>query len=246
MPGALKSKREESLRSSRVVRYLSYGIGEVLLIFVGITLAIAFDNWNDQKKTDALERQILGAIVRNLEANVEELGRNIRGDEIAVSGLEPVLEVLIAGTPWDDSLVEPLEQSMNWSSPYFATSGYESLKQLGLHLVSDDQLRDQLVDLHETTYAILLGDFDKSFWAFYEAVLLPVRNRELELFKPEGEGLRAFRPRDYEETIRRGELLHALQEHRYRLQIGLEERRGTLSKTEGTIESIRRFLASGD
>jgi len=246
MPGVLKSQREKSLRSRRDIRYLSYAIGEVLLIFVGITLAISFDNWNDQKKTEALERQILGAIVRNLESNVDEFDRNIRRDEIAASELEPVLEVLIAETTWDDSLAEPLARSMNWSSPYFATSGYESLKQLGLHLVSDDQLRDQLVDLHETTYAILLGDFDKSFWAFYEAVLLPVRNRELELFKPEGEGFRAFRPRDYEETIMRGDLLHALQEHRYRLEIGLEERRDARRQTELTIESIVRFLASGD
>ena len=83
MPGVFKAPRAESIRTHRVVRYLTYAVGEVLLIFIGITLAVAFGNMNEQRRTEDLERQILEAIVRNLEANVVELDRNIDEDEVS-------------------------------------------------------------------------------------------------------------------------------------------------------------------
>ncbi len=246
MPGVFKAPRAESIRTHRVVRYLTYAVGEVLLIFIGITLAVAFGNMNEQRRTDDLERQLLEAIVRNLEANVEELDRNIDDDEGSISALEPVLENLISENPWDDSLSASLDRSQDWSSPYFATSGYESLKQLGLHLVSDAPLRDELVYLFETTYAILLGDHDNGHWAFFEAVMLPIQNRALEQFDPEGPALRGFRPVTNQSATGRTELLNMLHEHRRRLLRDLVVRRDARAETIRTIESIERFLAGDE
>jgi hypothetical protein len=245
MPGVLKAPRAESIRTHRVVRYLAYAIGEVLLIFIGITLAVAFSNMNEQRRTDDLERHILEAIVRNLEANVEQLDSNIDADEGSISALEPVLENLISENPWDDTLSASLDRSQRWSSPYFATSGYESLKQLGLHLVSDEPLRDELVDLFENTYATLLGDYDKAYWAFFEAVMQPVTNRALEQFDPEGPAPPGLRPVTNLDATGRTELLNMLREHQRRLNIGLVERDEAREDTSRTMESIERFL-TGD
>lgn len=242
MPGVFKALRVEAIRSHRVVRYLGYAVGEVLLIFIGITLAIAFDNMNEQRRTEGLERQILAVISRNLEANVQELDRNIADDEGSISSMDPVLENLTSGAPWNDALSTSLDRAVRWSSPYFSTSGYESLKQLGLHLVSDPQLRDELVYLFETTYAILLGDHDKAHWSFYETVMLPVRNRHLEQFDPEGDARRHFRPAPDLGAAGRRELLNMLQSHRYRLFESLDVRRDARADTQKMIESIEHFL----
>ena len=243
MPGVLKSQRETSIRSHRALRYLAYATGEILLIFVGITLAITFQNSNDERNTLELELEILESIQQNLEANLSDLNRNIMEDEESLQLLDVVLEHMNDARPWNDSLEESLGIAMRWSSPFFATSGYENLRQLGLHLVSDDDIRDQLVHLFENTYARLIGDFDASFWAFYEAVVLPVRNRELDRIDPSGDGSRALRVRDYEGALRRGELVALLTESRYLLVIGLQAREEARDETVELLTALQQYLS---
>ena len=164
-------------------------------------------------------------------------------DEESLQLLDPVLEHMKDARPWNDSLEEPLGRAMRWSSPYFATSGYENLKQLGLHLVSDDDIRNQLVHLFENTYARLIGEVDASFWAFYEAVVLPVRNRELDRIDPSGDGSRALRVRDYEGALRRGELVALLTESRYLLVIGLQAREEARDETVELLTALQQYLS---
>jgi hypothetical protein len=42
------------------------GIAEVALIFVGITLALLFDNWNEARKARILEEQLFAALRADL------------------------------------------------------------------------------------------------------------------------------------------------------------------------------------
>jgi len=242
MPGVLKSQRESSIRSHRVLRYIAYAAGEIFLIFVGITLAIAFENSNDQRRTRALELEILGSVQQNLEANLEELDRNISEDSEAVRLLDPILAHMRDARPWDDSLEEPLARAIVWSSPYFATSGYENLKQLGLHLVSDSGTRDQLVHLFENTYTRLIGDFDGAQWQFYGNVMLPIRNRELDRIEPSRDGA-PLHVRDYEGALERGELLAMLSEHQYAMIIGLRARQQAREETEAVLAALQRYVS---
>lgn len=242
MPGVLKARREESVRFRSGLRYLAYAAGEVLLIFIGITLAIAFENWNDQRRTHALEIEILQSIEQNLVANLEELDRNIDSDRKNIQGLEPVLENMINGLPWNETMGQPLQQSFLWASPYFATSGYENLKQLGLHLVSDSHVKDQLVGLFENTYARLLGDNDEGQRMFEQAVMLPVRNRELENEDPLGGAQGAVRVRDYEGALERGDLLEMLSQHRGRLLFALRSKEQAHQETVEVLALLREYL----
>ena len=156
--------------------------------------------------------------------------------------MEPVLERFTRGLPLPDTLTEALSNSFNWSSPYFVDSGYESLKQLGLHLVSDEPLRDGIVHLFETTYAYILGEQNEAMYRIWEALLLPVRNRELENVDPLGSGPRAYRVRDHEGAMRRGELLNALLLQQWFLQRGIDLRREARAETLQLVEHVEGFL----
>jgi hypothetical protein len=227
----------DEVRRKRIRHYLAYAAGEVVLIFIGISLALAFQNMNERRRVAALERDLLAVIARNLVANVEELDRNISQDEGALAALEPLLEHFSHKAPWQDSLAVQLGRGMSWSSPYFVSSGYESLKQLGLQVVSNESVRD-----YEGTYARLQNERDRIQWAFFEATLLPVRNRELDVVDA-GTGPRAFRVRDYASAMERGELLSALSEHRRYMRQGLIERYAAREETVRAIEAIEAYLA---
>ncbi len=50
-----------------------YIVGEVLLIFLGITMAIWFDNWNSQQKIDQRKEEAVVKIREEIEQNLAEL-----------------------------------------------------------------------------------------------------------------------------------------------------------------------------
>ncbi len=249
MPGALSHPRKDAASAGRVWRYIAYAGGEVLLIFVGITLAVAFENSNERRRIVALERDLLTTIESNLRANVRELSENIAWDESFVEAAETSLAQLRQGGEWPDSLNVVLGRALFWTSPFLSVSGYESLRQLGMHAVSDPDLRDALVHLHERTYTYLTGDMDRAQWAFQESVLFPLIAEELhaEVEDPPAspsEFARSYRPRDGS-TGADGRLASALAEHRRRILDGSRLRRDAIAETEAVARTIRDFLEAG-
>ena len=245
MPGVFRWPRVSAIQRTQAVQYLLYAAGEVLLIFIGITLAIAFENSSEQSRRDQFAREILAAIQRDLAANVTQLDDNILWDESVLSSLDPVLNHLSNAIPWTDALGSDLEHAMHWSSPFLSTSAYESLIQNGLQLVSDELLRDKIIHLHESTYGLLVGEVDRLQWVFKEAVMLPIQTREL-VRLDDGEtttGLLA--PRDYEASLRSGQLRTMFLEHQTNLLIGLGLRREARTETLAVSESIEQFLSAG-
>ncbi|MEX0290220.1 MAG: hypothetical protein AB3N14_14020 [Flavobacteriaceae bacterium] len=57
-----------------------YIIGEVLLIFVGISLAIWFNNWNTERKTNSDKAIAIAKIEGEIHNNLEELKRTTEGN----------------------------------------------------------------------------------------------------------------------------------------------------------------------
>jgi len=244
MPGVFRWPRVSAIQGRLALRYVLYAAGEVILIFIGITLAVAFENSSEQRRRDQFSREILTAIQRDLAANVIQMDDNILWDESVLSSLDPILNHLSNATPWTDSLGADLEHAMHWSSPFLSTSAYESLIQNGLQLVSDDLLRDQIVHLHESTYGLLVGEVDRLQWVFKEAVLLPIQTGELVRLDDGGTTTGLLAPRDYEASLRSGRLRTMFLEHQTNLLLGLELRREARAETLALSDSIERFLSA--
>lgn len=58
-----------------VRKYLSYAIGELLLVTLGIFIALQIDNWNDDRKQQASLHSYLETIARNMREDSNELRR---------------------------------------------------------------------------------------------------------------------------------------------------------------------------
>ena len=233
--------------SGKLLRYLGYAVGEVFLIFIGITLAIGFENSRDQRRQEELAKGLLIAIQLNLQANIAELERNIKEDESIIESTSIILTHLSNSQTWgNDSLSAHLERSLHWSSPFFTASGYESLKQNGLHLIVDETLRAEIVHLFETTYAYLVGDLDRLMWVFMGSVTYPIRMRELVRLDSGGDEPILRAPRDYTASLERGELRTLLLDHQGHLISGIQLRNQALAETRDLIRSINTFFDDGN
>lgn len=242
MPGFFRGARVSAVFESRFVKYVAYGLGEILLVFIGITLAIAFENSAEARRQAELTRGLLVGIQQNLGANIAELEDNIVRDRQFLASVEAVLGHLATSSDWSDSVSADLENALYWTSPFLAMSGYGSLQQAGLHMVSDTELRTAIVHLHETTYGFLVGDHDRSMWDYTSSVMNPLVSRELVRVDDGRPGGGILRPRDYAATRERAELRSMLLNQRANLGRGLTLRAEALAETRELWERLQGAL----
>ena len=234
------TSRRERFRSSRLAkirRYFWYAVGEILLIFAGITLAIWFSNWNEERQLVRLESKALADIAANLAANIDHINANIDEDNFRIAACERFKIALYQEDPWRDSLAEDLYQCRWWTSPFLSSAAYESLKSRGTELISDSELRSAIVDLYEQTYAHLIDDIDKAFWNFQTAVMEPVFNRHVRLIQAD-----RFIPNDYERLLDSDEFMNMLYMKLENQNSSVRNQHKTLEETERVKRLIEAWL----
>ncbi len=78
--------RQKLLEQNRVTRYLFYALGEILLVVIGILIALAINNWNEERKANEAERELLIFALENIQTDSLSL------DSI-ISRTDKILEV---------------------------------------------------------------------------------------------------------------------------------------------------------
>lgn len=75
MLSLLRRLKFDMFMDNKLRRYLAYGLGELLLVVIGILIALQIDNWNDDRKERATLQSYLESIARNMEDDLAELER---------------------------------------------------------------------------------------------------------------------------------------------------------------------------
>ena len=78
-----------------------YALGEVLLIFIGISLAIWFQNWNEDRKTEAKEKVYLKNLLKDLNVVKNSIEFELFTAENKIASGTELLEFLEKGEPID-------------------------------------------------------------------------------------------------------------------------------------------------
>lgn len=65
----LRKIRQKLLQQNRITQYLTYAIGEIILVVFGILIALQINNANEARKAKQSERVVLKNIVQDLKAD---------------------------------------------------------------------------------------------------------------------------------------------------------------------------------
>jgi hypothetical protein len=72
----LRQLRRLELRK-RTGRYFLYAIGEIVLVVVGILIALAINNWNEERKQEKQRRELIESLITDFTTNVERLEESV-------------------------------------------------------------------------------------------------------------------------------------------------------------------------
>lgn len=237
MPLTTRHERLEASQSGKLRRYVWYAVGEILLIFAGITLALWFSNWNEDRQLRRLETSTLAEIVADLKANIDYISSTVDADNQDIAACERFLSSVSRREPWKDTFAKDLGLCRWWTSPFLSSAAYESLKIKGTDLITDSPSRNAIVKLYEQTYAYLIEDTDKGLWALETSVFLPVFNKHTRVVAPD-----SLVPNDYETLFERNEFISMLYLKMDGQKTSVKQQQFAIAETETVIELIEKRL----
>jgi len=152
--------RQRLLTENKFSKYLIYAIGEILLVVIGILIALQINNWNEGNKERIKEREILVDLVENLEINIKTLESDIEQLKLFDKSSEIVLANLYKKRPFVDSMKVHFHLARVPKREIFLSqTGYEGYKDIGLHIVTNKDLKDKILTLFETIYPSILANY---------------------------------------------------------------------------------------
>ncbi len=144
--------RQGLLAQGRIARYLTYAVGEIILVVIGIFLALQLNNWNNDRKRTEQELGLLVEMRQNLVNDLEDCRDNIASQERWGRAQVAVLEQLEQRMPFHDSLRFHYANLVGATTLTMNTSAYDNLKSIGFDLIRNDSLRGAITGLYSERY----------------------------------------------------------------------------------------------
>ena len=159
----LRKIRKNLIESGSAQKYFLYAIGEIALVVIGILIALQINNWNEYQKERKVELKTLQELAQNLEANIIRLKINLDRNTYDNQDTDFILSVFNERMPYTDSLDKIFPFALNPVDigSFLTYTGYESLKNTGFDIISDDGLKQEIVSLFEESYQELEARYNR-------------------------------------------------------------------------------------
>lgn len=125
------------------------GFAEVALIFIGITLALLFDNWNEARKDRLLEEQLFAALRADLLETRADLVTDIETAQRRATNTKKLIEALTLETPPENAGRDLPWRDIGTSRLFEKDFAYRALVAQGLDSISNWEILKATTDLYE-------------------------------------------------------------------------------------------------
>lgn len=133
--------RLKMIKGNRISKYLLYGIGEVVLVVIGILIALNLNNNNENKKLKVQEIKILKEIKSELSETLKDVSEDLEGYEKFLKSAEIIYNSILYKKTYHDSLKRHYSYLLAVEEFLAKQSAFESLKSMGLDIISNDSVR---------------------------------------------------------------------------------------------------------
>lgn len=86
--------RQNFLSEGKTGKYLTYAIGEIVLVVIGILIALSINNWNENRKNRILEQEVLKDLKEEYVLNLSQLEQKIGMRNAIIQNSKDVLHFI--------------------------------------------------------------------------------------------------------------------------------------------------------
>jgi hypothetical protein len=184
--------RKQLANDNKPLKYARYAIGEIFLVVIGILIALSINNWNENQKRVSLEQKLLTEVRDGLAFDLQEIKGTLQFQKSIINSQKKATEWLQSDLPFSDSLATDFMRSMFTSNFIFKSAPYETLKQIGLEIIKNGSLRDQISNMYDLKYESLFFA-NRDLFNFKEQYLVMMGDNRFELLD-KSDPFSGFRP----------------------------------------------------
>lgn len=134
-------------------------IGELLLIVVGVTIALAASSWYEDRQERRKEKQVLEQLRQALEIDLQEFESRQKRQVRLYKDVVALTEHMNGSDPYEPAIEAYFPSVSRWVGVRTNSAPYQALKSSGLDLISSDTLRLKLIYYYENQIAQLVGAY---------------------------------------------------------------------------------------
>ena len=147
------------MNNKKVLNYLGYSIGEIILVVIGILIAVSLNNWNEKEQEKKKLDNIFATIKKDLENDIAEIDKILEYHKSRKSSFNKILHDSMTKEDYlkDNSLVFLI---MGYPEVSFDKRGFNLLSTYNSNLRSiKDSLVTHIVDFYtERLFEIKVDD----------------------------------------------------------------------------------------
>ena len=163
--------------SENARKYLLYAAGEVLLVVIGILIALQIDTWNENRKLQQRQVEMLTDLRSDLEQTRKNLTFGKEFNAMTLVKYRTLMKAIEDGEAPSTKIDSASSYLPFFHVPRFTRTTYESIKSQGLDLIANDDLKQKIAGLYENSFLYLVEDQLKVEWSLYDNLTQPTINR---------------------------------------------------------------------
>lgn len=191
-----RKKRKKMAEDNKALKYTRYAIGEIVLVVIGILIALSINNWNENRKLQNEELTLLFDLKTNLESNLNNFKNDTISNHSDLTEYQKIKTYIKNDLPYNNELDSSFGRLTFWSSPYIINTAYISLQTKGLELISNEALKNDIVNMHEIEFITILQDYEASETELMSNIVSPFFAKHMRRLHEES--LFLSRPNDFE------------------------------------------------
>lgn len=145
--------RNALLIENRFTRYFFYAAGEIVLVVIGILIALQVNDWNENRKNRILEIHILKEIASNLNDDLNEIRSDIAIKDSVILACDEIIQYIDKNEIASETFFNSVAKMVVNTHFDPDKSGYSLLASKGVDLILNDDLRESLSLLYESSYS---------------------------------------------------------------------------------------------
>ena len=160
MANLFRKMRYYFIGNDKISNYISYAIGEIILVVIGILIAISVNGWNEERKREQLEHKILLSLKAEFEESRELLSATMKAQKNVLTRSNALLKIYQSEMPLpgNDSIKKLVKYgALAWHREELITGSYNVLINSGnSELVKNEKLMELLAEF----YSVLQAGFE--------------------------------------------------------------------------------------
>ena len=155
--------RQDLLSKGKTGKYFKYAIGEIVLVVIGILIALAINNWNEQRKSSINEKDLILTIIDEIKSSRDNLKKELETNQFLLNEISKYLDNNFPESEKDNSIILALiaHNNTEMNIPLVVSILEKNIS----HSISDNMLLKKLRELNSSNESLVKSEhFLDDFW----------------------------------------------------------------------------------